>query len=1370
MAQKDTQQSKQDPGEAGRHDTAVQAEEPKEIEAKDALCGLLNREAVVWHVEKRLSAMADTDSCALFLIDLDDFSQVNATLGCQAGDRAIRQAARILSGLFRASDVLGRLGGDEFVAFLAGQIPEKAARAKGAQICAQLQLVLGDAPGITVTASVGICLVQGKGQNFQKLYQLAGAALRQAKATGRRGCCLRRSASFAVLGENDFSPAGALSLSELLENLDSGVSLLEMSETPRLLYISPSFCRLLGVDAEEYIVPRSLAQLVHPDDLSSLLRNLEMGLEQGNCVEHIHRVSADGEHWRWWRIRAARIPYENPYPVMLVTAADISQLKERERRLEEEGERLRLAFSQTDQLLWEVDVQAHTLRFFASEERLNALPEEDAQFPEGIISGGWIHPYSVTRFRAFANELLGGAAQSFGNFIVRNQDTGCYAWIAVSYRMLFGETGGAARAIGVLQKLPQEVVGVSGSGGMRYPLPSAMIAEMVAGFQIDLTEDRLYTQWDEGRDLTSRQRDEKGSRALREEAARIFPEDMRPELLSCFDRDQLLAYFARGEQWFTARYRRVDNGGTVRWVNHTIYMVEDPMTKNIFLSMYIGRQDLRRSWEEMLGIPLRQDPLTHLCETAYAQKVAEMLIGQANGSHMCALAMVQLGGLARMYADDAPGMHRAMRAMAAALYVSIGGDCVLSRYGADRFVAFFPTVHSQFDLRIRLEESLAFVRRLLSAVLSMDYLRLVAGAVCAQISRAEYDVLLNQAAHTCQMWQNAAVDTVAFPAEGDEWDLYETQLPGADAQATARPQELYRPLTGQERDTALRCMSAMLSARSLEDSVQEALRSLGAYYRADRAYVLKLAEGQQVVTMPYEWTSRKKRSIQQAVSGMMLDRFPLLKRCIKERAPVFLSRSPAFDADKEDAGVTWRYTAVPLMHQDEVAGFLCIENAREHAEDAALCSMLAPYLMQERERYKKEGRAVEAESLLNLPNLRSYLEAAGQLDSDHYGSMGVVCMDVPNLSAINSSLGFAYGSQLLQYVVRTLTDIFGQEWIFRTWDSAFLALSPNIMRQAFMGRYARLRTALFRRYPKEVRVGSAWAGGDFQIQSLVQEAQASMREDTTEAAADIDAFILGHNRFRDVADAARAGRFTVYFQPQVDTSTGALVGAEALVRGLDEDGTIIPPGRFIGTLEKSGNIRDLDLFVLNQAMAQMEAWRAAGLGMVKVSVNLSRVSLFAPTTLASILAIASHYPSIPLENVELEITETIGWQEISSLQALMEQFRQCGLHFSLDDFGSKYANMQIFTGVKFDTVKLDRSLIAGMVGNSISQMLVQDIVRICQTCGMACIAEGVETQEQAAALEKMGCRCAQGYYFDRPLPAEQFQQKYLQRQDLARQS
>ena len=111
----------------------------------------------------------------------------------------------------------------------------------------------------------------------------------------------------------------------------------------------------------------------------------------------------------------------------------------------------------------------------------------------------------------------------------------------------------------------------------------------------------------------------------------------------------------------------------------------------------------------------------------------------------------------------------------------------------------------------------------------------------------------------------------------------------------------------------------------------------------------------------------------------------------------------------------------------------------------------------------------------------------------------------------------------------------------------------------------------------------------------------------------------------------------------------------------------------------------------------------------------------------------------------------------------MEQFRQHGIIFSLDDFGSQYANISIFTNVRFDIVKLDRSMISGLAENSISQMLVRDIVHICETCGIDCVAEGVETSEQRAALLEAGCLYAQGYYYDRPMPAEQFKAKYLSR-------
>ena len=109
----------------------------------------------------------------------------------------------------------------------------------------------------------------------------------------------------------------------------------------------------------------------------------------------------------------------------------------------------------------------------------------------------------------------------------------------------------------------------------------------------------------------------------------------------------------------------------------------------------------------------------------------------------------------------------------------------------------------------------------------------------------------------------------------------------------------------------------------------------------------------------------------------------------------------------------------------------------------------------------------------------------------------------------------------------------------------------------------------------------------------------------------------------------------------------------------------------------------------------------------------------------------------------------------------MDQYRELGLRFSLDDFGSQYANIPIFTNVHFDTVKLDRHLISELSSNSINRMLIHDIIQICQVSGMTCVAEGVETQIQQDILTEIGCVYAQGYYYDRPMEADKFEEKYL---------
>ena len=517
--------------------------------------------------------------------------------------------------------------------------------------------------------------------------------------------------------------------------------------------------------------------------------------------------------------------------------------------------------------------------------------------------------------------------------------------------------------------------------------------------------------------------------------------------------------------------------------------------------------------------------------------------------------------------------------------------------------------------------------------------------------------------------------------------------------------------------------------------------------------------------MTFEWTANGKHSIKHTVSGMRLERFPALERCRAEKAPVALAREHAASLSGEREASVWRYTAFPLIREGEVVGFLCIENAMQHPGDLGLFTTLVPYLLQERERFRPKERTLRSiDQLMGLPDLRAYTEAIGGLTSAQYSTLGVVCLTVPNLASINGDMGFEFGSKLLWFVAQTLSELFDASLLFRTWEAEFVCFLPDVTQEVFQLRVSRLRAILTRRYPEQVRVGTAWADGEFAAVRLVKTAKAAMGTQK-QIPQDMQRFVKAAEGALGERAELSEERFTVYYQPKIDLATGELVGAEALVRGIGEDGALIAPAQFITYMEEDGSIRALDLYVLEQTLAQMACWQEKGLGLVPVSVNLSRVTMVSPTTPASILALQSRYPSIPPEALEIEITER-GPMETETFQETVEKYSACGLRLSLDDFGSQYANMSLFTNVRFDTVKLDRSLIARLGDNPVNEALVRDIIAICQTYGMTCVAEGVETEAQAALLRGLGCRYAQGYYYDKPLAAADFEEKYLWRRTL----
>lgn len=622
--------------------------------------------------------------------------------------------------------------------------------------------------------------------------------------------------------------------------------------------------------------------------------------------------------------------------------------------------------------------------------------------------------------------------------------------------------------------------------------------------------------------------------------------------------------------------------------------------------------------------------------------------------------------------------------------------------------------------------------------------------------------MIFRAGYLCEMWKNSAMDTAVFPSEDEDWAWAGLRGDQPDNAVSIGKAEI-RPLSQEEQEAVFRCVTLMLKSGSLEDSLNNVLQRIGKFYRAARTYLLTLSEDRQTVVMRGEWMESGRQSIRYILSGVGISQIPVLEKCLREKNTVFIE-SPMNRLTRavRDEG-KWNFMVFPLTRKSEITSFFCIENAREHQSETLVLRTLQPYITGEQNRFEMLAARMNAanhDALPLLPNLTSYMEVVCSLDSDAYSSMGALSVDVPNFQALTGSFGFEYGRKMLMFISDTLTGIFGKAFIFRTWDAEFVVLFPDTIREVFNGRCNRLRTVLQRRYPHQIRIGSVWSGGVFEARNLVREAQMVMRSDdveTRERTVDQE-----NAKYQMISREFSVKKFIPYFQPKVDMRDGSVTGAEALVRGVDSDGNTISPGVFIEAMERDGTIRELDLFMLDAVFQQLSEWKEKGDRVLPVSVNMSRVTLFNPTTLASVLAIQSRYPELEEGLVELEITETGSDMEKATLADIVNNFRECGMQFELDDFGSGYANISLFSNIRFHTIKLDRSLVNDLPENEISSMLVENITQICRNFGMNCIAEGVETRQQAEELMKAGCNYAQGFYYAKPLPADEFRKRYLE--------
>jgi len=235
--------------------------------------------------------------------------------------------------------------------------------------------------------------------------------------------------------------------------------------------------------------------------------------------------------------------------------------------------------------------------------------------------------------------------------------------------------------------------------------------------------------------------------------------------------------------------------------------------------------------------------------------------------------------------------------------------------------------------------------------------------------------------------------------------------------------------------------------------------------------------------------------------------------------------------------------------------------------------------------------------------------------------------------------------------------------------------------------------------------------------------------------------------------ALEGHQFEMWYQPKYSPEDGKLVAAEALVRWRKPDGSLIPPGKFIPLFERNGMIAQLDEYTLDSVCAQQRAWLDAGLDVVPVSVNVSRVSLYYPNIVARYMVIVKRH-GVSTDNIELEITEG-AMESNADIENVIKQFRACGFKILMDDFGSGYSSLSILAKKYFDNIKIDKSLV-DCINTPEGDALLKSIVHLAHELHMTVTAEGVEEVSQVNFLIILACDNIQGYYYSRPLPVPDF--------------
>lgn len=413
--------------------------------------------------------------------------------------------------------------------------------------------------------------------------------------------------------------------------------------------------------------------------------------------------------------------------------------------------------------------------------------------------------------------------------------------------------------------------------------------------------------------------------------------------------------------------------------------------------------------------------------------------------------------------------------------------------------------------------------------------------------------------------------------------------------------------------------------------------------------------------------------------------------------------------------------------------------------------------------------------LTDLPNRRMLNEWIQKSLSIEDNALAVLLIDLDRFKSINDALGHSGGDRMLQLVTqRLLETVSGADLVARMSGDEFVVVQANIRSASEPDQLARKiigeMNAPFILEENELRIGCsvgiALAPHDGKAtDELLRHADLAMYKAKAEGrntvcfySPDLDSSSSNSiNLETALRNAIDRDEFELHYQPQIDLRTGLISGGEALLRWVRPEFGLTLPGVFIGIAEETGLISEIGAWVLENACLRGASLQAVGGSPVRIAVNLSPVQ-FLRQDIVRLVDDNLRKSGLNPEFLELELTESSLLRDVERTRNVLQDLKSLGVKIAIDDFGVGFSSLSYLKNFAVDTLKIDRSFIASLLGGSRDEAIVKAIVSLAQSLGLKVVAEGVENNSQLLCLAEYGCDEAQGYLFSRPVPASNFKQ------------